>query len=272
MCSSEPAGSDTRQSRPRKGHGGLGPEVARMADPDTPEGLGRAAAPSPVVEAVSRGSLSRRTIVMAAVALIDQRDLRSLTMRSLGAHLGVEAMSLYHYVHSRDDLLDAIVERVVDDLYGDPDVHLPAHDWQEYLQRLAHGVRRIALAHPQIFPLIATRPPGAPWVRPPLRSLRWMESFMEALHRCGFSDDSAVAAYRGFSSFLLGHLLLEVSAQGADIGPIEQVDPTDPPRTDLSEYPRLESMKSVLSHDHSADEFEEALESLLDRLKPQVRR
>ncbi len=67
---------------------------------------------------------------------------------------------------------------------------------------------------PQVFPLIATRPPAAPWLRPPLRSLRWMESFLSTLHSCGFADDAAVAAYRGFSSFLLGHLLLEVSALG----------------------------------------------------------
>ncbi len=188
--------------------------VTGDVDPDTPEGLGSAAAPSPVVDARTRGSLDRRTIIQAAVTLIDQNDLRHLTMRNLGAHLGVEAMSLYNYVHSREDLLDGIVELVIDDLYGDPDVHMTSRDWQEYLQRLAHGVRRIALAHPQIFPLIATRPPAAPWVRPPLRSLRWMESFLETLHRCGFSDTAAVAAYRGFSSFLLGHLLLEVSAQG----------------------------------------------------------
>jgi AcrR family transcriptional regulator len=269
---SVPAGSDSGRARPEHDRGGVSPDAGARADPDSPAGLGSAAAHSPVVDAASRGALSRRTIVMAAVTLIDRSDLRSLTMRSLGAHLGVEAMSLYHYVHSRDDLLDAIVEHVIDDLYSDPDVHLSANDWQEYLQRLAHGVRRIALAHPQIFPLIATRPPAAPWVRPPLRSLRWMESFLGTLHRCGFSDDAAVAAYRGFSSFLLGYLLLEVSAQGADIGPLEQVDPTDQPRTDLSEYPRLKSMKSALSQDHSAAEFEEALESLLDRLEPQVRR
>jgi AcrR family transcriptional regulator len=239
-------------------------------DPDSPEVLGDAAAPNPVIDASNKGTLDRRTLVLAAVTLIDQNDLRYLTMRRLGTHLGVEAMSLYHYIHSREDLLDAVVELVIDDLYGDPDVHLKSADWQPYLQRLAHGVRRIALAHPQIFPLIATRPPAAPWVRPPLRSLRWMESFLETLHQCGFSDQAAVSAYRAFSSFLLGYLLLEVSAQGADIGPIEQADPDAKPKTDLTEYPRLKSLEVELSMDRSAEEFEEALETLLDRLEVHV--
>ncbi|MEJ7650233.1 MAG: TetR/AcrR family transcriptional regulator C-terminal domain-containing protein [Nakamurella sp.] len=241
------------------------------ADPDSPEGLGAAAAPS-IDGPAERTPLSRRKIVEAAVVMIDDHDLRYLTMRRLGTALGVEAMALYHWVHSREDLLDAIVELVIDDLYGDPDVHLSADQWQDYLQRLAHGVRRIALAHPQVFPLIATRPPAAPWVRPPLRSLRWMESFLDTMYRCRFTDASCVAAYRAFSSFLLGHLLLEVSAQGADIGPIEQADPDDPPRTDLREYPRLKSLEAELSQDHSAGEFEEALETLLDRLEGLERR
>ncbi len=215
----------------------------------------------------ARGPLDRRTILLAAVQLIDENDLRYLTMRRLGAHLGVEGMALYHYIHGREDLLDGIVELVIDDLYGDPDVYIKADDWQDYMVRLAHGVRRIALAHPQVFPLVATRPPAAPWVRPPLRSLRWMESFLETLHRCGFSDFASVAAYRAFSSFLLGHLLLEVSAQGADIGPIEQAEPDDQPTTDLREYPRLKSLEAELSQDNSPAEFEESLETLLDRLE-----
>jgi AcrR family transcriptional regulator len=246
----------------------MGSRRRKPVDPDSPEGLGDTA--SAAVPTVSAGtaprSLDRRTILLAAVTLIDENDLRQLTMRNLGQQLGVEAMSLYHYVHSREDLLDGIVELVIDDLYGDPDVHMSATVWQDYLQRLAHGVRRIALAHPQVFPLVATRPPAAPWVRPPLRSLRWMESFLETLHGCGFSDAGCVGAYRSFSSFLLGHLLLEVSGQGADIGPIEQADPDSKPSTDLSQYPRLQSLEAELSQDHSADEFEEALETLLDRI------
>jgi len=242
--------------------------VAVPYDPDAPETLGKAGAQTPsVAPGTGRGTLDRRTILLAAVTLIDQHDLRYLTMRRLGAHLGVEAMALYHYVHGREDLLDGIVELVIDDLYGDPDVHMSTRDWQDYLQRLAHGVRRLALTHPQVFPLIATRPPAAPWVRPPLRSLRWMESFLETLHGAGFSDEAAVATYRAFSSFLLGHLLLEVSSQGADFSPIEQEDPGDPPKTDLSEYPRLKSLEPELSQDHSAEEFELALETLLDRLE-----
>jgi AcrR family transcriptional regulator len=226
--------------------------------------LGSAAAPNTPIS--QRGSLSRDKVLAAAVEAIDSEGLREFSMRQVADRLGVEAMALYHYVHGREDLLDGIVEYVIDDLYGDPDVHMHTDDWQDYLVRLAHGVRRIALAHPQVFPLIATRPPAAPWVRPPLRSLRWMESFLETLHRCDFSDAASVAAYRAFSSFLLGHLLLEVSARGADTGPVEERSPKASRTADLSAYPRLAGLEPELSQDHSAEEFGESLENLLDRL------
>jgi AcrR family transcriptional regulator len=241
------------------------------ADPDSPEGRGGAASVIPAAPAGSgRSGLDRRRVLGAAIEFIDEQGLNALTMRRLGAHLGVEAMALYRYVPGRENLLDGVVEAVIDELYGDPDVHLAAsHGWQDYLQRLAHGVRRIALAHPEVFPLVASRPPAAPWVRPPLRSLRWVESFLDALIDSGFTEEAAVSAYRAYSSFLLGHLLLEVSQKGVKIGPEDQPEgvPEAAASTGLSEYPTVVRLEGLLSLDESAAEFEEALENLLERLE-----
>ncbi|MEX0427710.1 TetR/AcrR family transcriptional regulator C-terminal domain-containing protein [Nocardioides sp. DS6] len=179
--------------------------------------------------------------------------------------LDVEAMSLYRYVPGREHLLDAVVERIIDEMREDPDVlDLPEHGWQDFLQRLAHGVRRVALAHPKAFPLVASRPPEAPWLRPPLRSLTWVETFLVGLNSEGFSDLAAVAAYRAFTSFLLGHLLLEVAALGADVGPLDVVD--DDLDKSLAPYPTVQRLHAPLREDHSAAEFEESLENLLERL------
>lgn len=211
--------------------------------------------------------LSRELIVDAATSFIDEEGLRQLTMRKLGAWCGVEAMALYRYVSGRDELITAIVDRVIDTLYDDQlrSRHEEDGGWQDYLQRLAHGVREIALAHPELFPLIATRPPQAPWVRPPLRSLRWMETFLDTLLGYGFDDDGAVATYRAFTTFLLGQLLLEVAARGTALGPIDATD--EDSSADLTDYPNLLRLQGQLSQDHGAAEFEEALENLLDRLE-----
>ena len=76
----------------------------------------------------------------------------------------------------------------------------------------ATGSAATPWAHPHAFPLVATRPPSAPWVNPPLRSLRWVETMLAGLAKEGFSDDQVLFTYRTFNGFLLGYLLLETSA------------------------------------------------------------
>ena len=241
--------------------------------------------PVPSVGAASAGSrraarLTRSLILAAAIDLVDSNGLAELTMRRLGTALDVQAMSLCAHVPSREDLLDGMVETVVDELYADPEVYLePRHGWEDYLTRIAHGVRRIALTHPRLFPLVATRPPEAPWVRPPLRSLRWMNSFLAGLVGAGFSDPAAAAVYRAFTSFLLGHLLLDVAGRDVDT-PVVADGPTGPAagresgdgadaveRPDpLADYPELQRMEAYLSRDDSDAEFDDALRTLLEQV------
>lgn len=253
-----------------------------------------------------RRALSQRGILEEALALIDAEGLAALTMNRLGERLGVRGMTLYHYLPSRDAVIDGVVELVVDELYGDPDVHLSATEgWPDYLGRLANGVRRFALAHPRAFPVVATRPPSAPWVRPPLRSLRWIESFLQTFRSAGFSDDATLYTYRAFTSFLLGHLLLETGAMTAehpvagdgsftathevvteaDAGELD-TDPATPvagevapasatpaqPRGDPSAgldpalYPIITEFADRLSDSHAEQEFADSLSGLIERI------
>ena len=157
--------------------------------------------------------LSLDRIVTTTLELMDEQGIGAATMRAVSSRLGVRSMSLYRYVQDRDELFDAVVERIVNELADDPEVQLrPVDGWRPYLAGMAHGVRRYARAHPHAFPLVATRPPAAPWVNPPLRSLRWVEAMLTGLAREGFSDEQVLFTYRTFNSFLLGYLLLETSA------------------------------------------------------------
>ncbi len=214
----------------------------------------------------ARVPLSRERVVDAALDFIQENGLPRLTMRRLGEQLGVEAMALYRYVPSKEDLLDAVVDSLMLRVRGDADVlDAPQDGWQDFLQRLAHGVRRMALAHPKAFPLVASRPAEAPWLRPPLRSLEWVETFLSGLLAEGFSDEAAIEGYRAYSSFLLGHLLLEVAIHGADVGPLDVLDDQSG-EPGVGKFPTVARLREALSTDRSAVEFEEALEALLDRM------
>ena len=222
------------------------------------------------------GRLSRELIIETALSQIDDFGLAALSMRSLAEMLGVEAMSLYRYVHGREDLLEGVVDALLGDLVADLDEELVGH-WQGFLQTLAHQVRRIAIDHPRAFPLVATRHPSAPWLRPPLRSVEVVDHFLKTLIDQGFSDEPAVHAYRSFTSFLLGLLLLESASRGAETGPADQTldeGGADVPESDgrlgLEDAPEVRRLRPLLSEDRSQEEFEAALEDLLERISREV--
>lgn len=243
--------------------------------------------------------LSREVIIERAIALIDDDGVGALTMRRLGAALGVEGMSLYSYVNSREDLLQGVVEQLVDSIAVEPGTRTePGDGWQFFLARVAHDVHRLAQAHPNAFALIASRPPAAPWLRPPLRSVRVVDAFLGGLCARGLTDRQAVTVYRLFSSVLLGHLLLERTMCGAGIFPVgraaaatgggpafhavdsvgggelELLDGSG--RIDLADYPtvtRLQcQLQGHLTKERTDAAFQEALAYLFMRLTLEMSR
>ncbi|RPE78617.1 MULTISPECIES: TetR/AcrR family transcriptional regulator C-terminal domain-containing protein [unclassified Frondihabitans] len=222
--------------------------------------------------AAASAKLSRDLIVDTALGQVDRLGVQGLSMRSLAQELGVEAMSLYRYVHGKEDLLEGIVASLMSDLTSQLDEAEGDH-WQAFLQTVAHAVRRIATEHPKAFPLVATRHPAAPWLRPPLRSVKVVNTFLSALIENGFTDAQAVDAYRAFSSFLLGQLLLQSVVKGAEAGPAEEpldeggaAIPEGDGNVSLDVAPEVQRLRVLLSEDRSDEEFEVSLEALLDRL------
>lgn len=220
------------------------------------------------VATAPRPVLSRPLIVRAAIDYVDEEGLTALTMRRLGHSLGVEAMSLYRYVSSREDLLEAMVVELVTAMHLPEDDPVPDENWQAYLVWLANAARDMALAHSQMFPLIATRHPDAPWLCPPLRSLTIVEDFLRVLTRGGgFTGEQAVTAYRAFSSFLLGHLLLEASQHSGQPTLAEaQLDQTPDHHEDLADFPTIRRLAPLLTGDGGRTEFDISLEEIIERL------
>lgn len=222
-----------------------------------------------------RMPLTRELIVRRALSLVDREGVAALSMRRLGSELGVEAMALYRHVNGREDLLEALIEEVTARLKTAAAFDLGPHGgWQSYLQWLANAVREVALEHPEVFPLITTRHPAAAWLRPPLRSLDVVEEFLTVLTDAGFSDEHATIAYRTFTSFLVGQLLLDITQRGASLAILETLDEGDAEvpndSTSLEDFPHILRLRPQLSQDRSAEEFEIGLELILDRIEAMV--
>lgn len=102
-----------------------------------------------------REPLSRDQVMAAALGVIDRDGPEGLSMRRLGAELGVEAMSLYHHVTGKADVLDGVVHLLWDEI--DAGVADTSGSWQQQARMLGAAVRHTAHAHPRAYPLVLTR-------------------------------------------------------------------------------------------------------------------
>ncbi|MFG1647335.1 TetR/AcrR family transcriptional regulator C-terminal domain-containing protein [Amycolatopsis sp. NPDC049252] len=152
--------------------------------------------------------LSRPRIVGAAMALAEAEGVERLTMRGVAKRLGVDAMSLYNHVASRDALLDAITEEVLARLR----LPAPSGDLEADVRAVAGAFRSAAQQYPRCATLVLTRQLGAPAALGPT------EAVLAVLDRAGFPPDRAVHALRTALAFLVGSLMREVSAGPAFSG------------------------------------------------------
>jgi TetR/AcrR family tetracycline transcriptional repressor len=199
----------------------------------------------------SHVKLSRARVLERALALADAEGLRAVTMRRLGAELGVEAMSLYHHVAGKEALLDGLVERVLEEARVTP----PRSDWRAHLAAHAHALRRAGHAHPRVMQLFATRVPDAPaWAGA-------VEDTLASLLAAGFPAPEAVHVYRLHATFVTGYVLWELRQADAPALAryLEQLDE--------ARYPATHAVAATLEATDADAEFALGVELLLDGLE-----
>ncbi len=113
--------------------------------------------------------LERGRIVTAALGIVDRDGLEALSMRRLGAELGVDPMAVYYYLPNKQALLDAIVEAVVASI--DYSVDDPARPAGERILAAARAYRDAMLAHANALPILLARGPVTPVAARPVELL-----------------------------------------------------------------------------------------------------
>jgi TetR/AcrR family transcriptional regulator, tetracycline repressor protein len=154
--------------------------------------------------------LTRDRVIGAALRLMDEEGLEAVSMRRVAREVGVEAMSLYHHVEDKEDLLDGVCEHVMAG-FDFPD---PVDDWAENCRRGARAWRDLLRAHPAVMRLFAEQ-------RGPVRSIdsmRPMEYALRILRECGLSDRDTAQAFHAFGGYIQGFVMMELGsiAGGSD--------------------------------------------------------
>lgn len=230
------------------------------------------------------GRLSRERVLATALELVDREGLSALSMRRLGAELGVEAMALYRYAEGKDALLDGLVEAMHLELHARLDADRPdaddtgaagtkaaeaagtdADDWRAGLHRFARTLYDVCLDHPHAVPLLTTRLLAVPMARRPLPVLRSHERVLALLEKAGLEESTTAAAFEAVLGWLLGYVSVELRPM------IDNPDEPDPAfrlglhRLPSQELPTLRRLAPAVAERGGPEGLATGLDALLDR-------
>ena len=212
-------------------------------------------------QVASDAGLSKQRVVVEALRLADREGLEGLSMRRLAGALGAGAMSLYHYVATKEELLDAMINIVFEEIELPP----VETDWQSAMRREAVSARQVLARHPWAIALMESRTSPGP------AHLRHREAVTACLRRAGFSVLMATHANWVINSHVYGYALQEASLpfdtadEFADMAQDVYL-PQLPP----DEFPYLnESAAALVAAGYDpAEEFTFGLDLVLAALEP----
>jgi AcrR family transcriptional regulator len=215
--------------------------------------------PDPTEARPSRTPLSRDRALRAATELADAEGIDAVTMRRLAQSLGVEAMSLYHHVANKSDILDGMVDLVFDEI----DLPDERDGWVHAMTARAKSVRAALTRHRWAVGLMESRTSPGP------ATMRHHDAVIGCCRRSGFSVEMTAHAFSMMDSYIYGFVLQEISLpfeDGDDLGDmIDQMLPSAMADT----YPYFAELASefVLRPGYSyGDEFDFGLRLVLDAL------
>jgi AcrR family transcriptional regulator len=194
----------------------------------------------------TRTPLTRDRIIDAAVTLADSGGVEELSMRKLGAELGVEAMSLYNHVEKKDDILNGMIDHVFRAM---PLPGLDA-DWRVAIRQTALAALDQFVEHPWMVNLLMKRGIYGP------SSLRFMDQVLGLFRAAGFSEEDAHHAWQMLASHTMGYAFQQMSG-GKDKGGWDSNFP------DLSVFPNVAALAPYLTNCEIETEFAFGLEIII---------
>ena len=159
-------------------------------------------------------ALSRERIVAAALAVIAREGLEAFSMRNVGAELGREAMSLYHFFPSKQHLVDALVDHAIASVEFPPEDLAPL----ERMRRLMRAYRAMAHRHARLYPVIAVHRLNTP------TGVRFIERLLVLAREITGDDESAARGFRWLGYYLMGAALDETMGYAKGPSAAEPVD------------------------------------------------
>jgi len=209
----------------------------------------------------TREPVTRQRAIRVAVALADAGGIESLSMRKLAAELGIEAMSLYYHVKSKDDILDGMLDVV----YSEFATPRAGDQWRTAMRQRAESTRSVLARHPWAISIKARTSPGP-------ATLGHLDSVIGCLAAAGFSMAMIGHAMSVLDSYVQGFAQQEATLPlnpSGDIGAATE-DIIAQQEAMAEAFPNLAAMavSLILQPGYAyGNEFEFGLELVLNGLE-----
>ena len=206
-----------------------------------------------------RAPLTKEQVLRAAVVLAEA-GVTSLSMRELAEKLGVKAMSLYHHVANKDEVLDGMVDAVFSEI-GLPVGEI---DWKTAMRQRAFSAHEALLRHRWALGLMDSRANPGP------ATLRHHDAVIGSLRGGGFSVAGAAHAFSVLDSYIYGFVLQELGLPFETPDELGAVAETILEQAPTDDYPHLTELTTqhVLKPGYAyGDEFAFGLELILGGLE-----
>lgn len=206
-----------------------------------------------------RPTLNRAKVIAAAIELADEIGVEALTIRKLADKLDVGAMTIYHHVPSKEEIIDGMVEVVFAAIEKPPsDV-----DWKTAMRQRCISARQVLNRHKWAAPLMESRMSPGP------ANLSHHDAVVGCLRNGGLSIQMAAHAYAILDSFVYGFAFEEATLPAIGAEAFSEVADQMAASSWADEYPHLAELtfEHVLQPGYSfGDSFEFGLDLILDGL------
>ena len=160
----------------------------------TGRAAGRRPPQPPQPRGLRRGSLTPELIVKESLRLLDSDTSGGFSLPKLGRALGADPTAVYRHFPSKDDLVLAIADALIEEATAGVSLQ---DCWVDTLAESARRLRRTYLAHPAAAALSACRTTQRP------AEMRIVNIIIGAVRAAGFEGAEAAVVYRALGDFSL---------------------------------------------------------------------
>ncbi len=194
-----------------------------------------------------RPPLSKEQIISKAIEIADKGGINALSMRKLAGELDIQAMSLYHYFKTKDELIAQMADTLVIDIYFEEDDDNNVNDWRTIMLTRATSAKALFQKHAWLPFVLDSQ------IQSGIKRLEYLNNYIGTLRKAGFPIELALRVISLIDGYIYGHCRQLTHVSDSEKPPEELAEEFSN-SFDASGFPFLnEATSLVMEHGHDAD-------------------